>query len=62
MPVEIRVSYRLHPGLAVWLPAEMREAYGNRTRSAGEERVEATARYSDYRQARVELLPIQLIR
>ena len=37
------------------LPTEMREAYGNRSRSAGEERVEVVARCSAWRRAEVEV-------
>jgi hypothetical protein len=40
----------------------MHEAYGNRTRGPGDERVEATARYSDYRRGLVELGPILPVR
>ena len=61
-PVEIKVLYRLEPRLAAWLPAEMREAYGSRSRSVGEDRLEATAKYSGYRRAEVELSGIQPIR
>jgi hypothetical protein len=61
MPAEIKVVYRFHERLTAWLPAEMREAYGNRTRGPGDERVEATATYSDYRRGLVELGPIQPI-
>ena len=54
--------YRLHPRLSVWLPAEMRETYGSHPRAAWDERVEATATYSDYRRGLVELGPIQPVR
>jgi len=61
-PVEIEVLYRREPRLGAWLPAEMRESYGGRSRSAGEDRLEATARYSGYRRAEVELTGIQPVR
>lgn len=57
-PTEIKVRYRLAERMKAWLPSEMEETYGNRSRSAGEERVEARARYSNFRQAEVE---VQLI-
>ena len=62
MPAEIKVFYRLHPRLSVWLPAEMHESYGSHPRAAWDERVEATATYSDYRRGLVELGPIQPVR
>jgi hypothetical protein len=62
MPAEIKVVYRFHERLTAWLPAEMHEAYGNRTRGPGDERVEATASYSDYRRGLVELGPILPVR
>ena len=58
-PAEIKVVYRPQPRLGAWLPAEMREAYGNRSRPAGEDRLETTARYSDYRKAEVEVQEIR---
>jgi len=58
-PAEIKVVYRRQPRLGAWLPAEMHEAYGNRSRSAGEDRLETTARYSDYRKAEVEVQEIR---
>jgi hypothetical protein len=54
-PTEIKVRYRLAERLEAWLPIEMEEAYGNRSRSPGEERVEAIARYSDFRKAEAEV-------
>jgi len=57
-PVEIETDYARDDRMGVWLPKEMREAYGNQSRSAGEERVEAVARYSGWRRAQVEVQPI----
>ena len=53
--VSIETAYALADRMGFWLPREMREAYGNRSRSAGEERVEAVARYSAWRRAEVEV-------
>jgi hypothetical protein len=61
-PVTIEAVYTRDDRLGVWLPREMREAYGNRSRSAGDERVEALARYSAWRRAQVDvqaLLPVR---
>jgi hypothetical protein len=58
-PVAIDVAFRLDGRLDSWLPAEMRESYGNRIRtSADDERVEAVARYSSWRRAQVEVQDI----
>jgi hypothetical protein len=57
-PVSIETVYAPDDRMGFWLPREMREAYGNRSRSAGDERVEALARYSAWRRARVEVQPI----
>jgi hypothetical protein len=54
-PVVIETLYAPDDRMGFWLPREMREAYGNRSRSAGEERVEAVARYSGWRRAQVEV-------
>jgi hypothetical protein len=54
-PVSIETVYGPDDRMGFWLPREMREAYGNRSRSAGEERVEAVARYSAWRRAQVEV-------
>jgi hypothetical protein len=54
-PVSIETAYAHDERVGAWLPREMREAYGNRSRSAGEERVEAVARYSAWRRAQVEV-------
>ena len=54
-PTEIKVRHRLAERLGAWLPFEMEETYGSRSRNVGEERVEATARYSDFRRAEVEV-------
>jgi hypothetical protein len=61
-PIVIETAYARDDRLGAWLPTEMREAYGNRTRSAGEERVEAVARYSAWRRAQVEVQPIVPVR
>jgi hypothetical protein len=55
LQTEIKVRFRRDDRLDAWLPFEMEEAYGNRSRSVGEERVEATARYSNFRRAEVEV-------
>jgi hypothetical protein len=57
-PVRIETAYARDDRMGVWLPREMREAYGNRSRSGVDERVEAVARYSGWRRARVEVEPI----
>jgi hypothetical protein len=57
-PVEIETDYAREDRADAWLPTLMREAYGKQARSAGEERVEAVARYSAWRRARVEVQPI----
>ena len=54
-PVLIEAVYAPDERLGVWLPREMREVYGNRSRAAGEERVEAVARYTAWRRAQVEV-------
>jgi hypothetical protein len=53
--VSIETLYAPDERIGFWLPTEMREAYGNHSRSAGEERVEAVARYSAWRRAEVEV-------
>jgi hypothetical protein len=55
LQTEIKVRFRRDARLGAWLPFEMKEAYGNRSRSVGEERVEATARYSNFRRAEVDV-------
>jgi hypothetical protein len=55
LQTEIKVRFRQEDRLGAWLPFEMKEAYGNRSRSVGEERVEATAQYSNFRRAEVEV-------
>jgi hypothetical protein len=60
--VSIETAYALADRMGFWLPREMREAYGNRSRSAGEERVEAVARHSSWRRAEAEVhvvLPVR---
>jgi hypothetical protein len=54
-PVSIETFYAPDERIGFWLPTEMREAYGNNWRSAGDERVEAVARYSAWRRAEVEV-------
>ena len=49
-----RAVYAPDERLGVWLPREMREAYGNRSRSAGQE-VQGVARYTAWRRAQVEV-------
>jgi hypothetical protein len=51
-PVVIETVYARDDRLGGWLPAEMREAYGS---SSSDERVEASARYSAWRRAQVEV-------
>ncbi len=58
VPVVIETLYARDERLGGWLPTEMREAVGNRSRSGDEERVEAVARYSGWRRAQVEVRPI----
>jgi hypothetical protein len=57
-PVTIETDYARDDRFGAWLPAAMQEAYGNRSRSGWDERVEATARYSGWRRAQVEVQPI----
>lgn len=59
LSAEIKVRFRPQGRQRVWLPIEMREVYGNR--SAGGERVEATATYSSYRSAEVEIEPFKVL-
>jgi hypothetical protein len=54
-PVVIETLYAREDRLDAWLPAEMRETYGSRS---SYERVESVARYSGWRRAQVEVLPI----
>jgi hypothetical protein len=61
-PAEIKVRYRPQGRLMLWLPVEMREVYGNRSRSAGDERVEATAKYSSFRTAQAEVERLKVVR
>lgn len=69
IPTSLTVSYHREPRLDSWLPFEMKEKYGTpsriRLRQPGVisgELVEATARYSRYRKAEVELDGIRPIR
>ena len=52
-PVVIETTYRADTHLVGWLPVEMRESYGHRTRTAEDDRVEAVARYAGWRRAHV---------
>lgn len=61
-PVSIETSFSRDERMGVWLPREMRETYGNRSRSAGDERVEAVAHYSAWRRAQVEVQVIVPVR
>ncbi len=61
-PVSIETVYAPDDRMGFWLPREMREWYGSRSRSAGEERVEAVARYSAWRRAEVEVQVILPVR
>lgn len=61
-PVVIETLYARDDRLDGWLPAEMREAVGNLSRSGWEERVEARARYSGWRRPQVEVQPIVPVR
>ena len=61
-PVTIETVYARDDRLGFWLPREMREEYGSRWPSAGDERVEALARYSAWRRAQVEVQVILPVR
>ncbi len=61
-PVSIETAYAPDDRMGVWLPREMQEAYGNRSRSGWDERVEALARYSAWRRAQVDVQPIVPVR
>ncbi len=50
-PVRIETSFAHEAALGAWLPVEMKESYG----SSGGQRVEAVARYSAWRRARVDI-------
>jgi hypothetical protein len=58
--VLIETEYRLHERLGSWLPSEMREAYGNRVRGVGQDRVEARATYTGWRRAAAQVEDIIL--
>jgi hypothetical protein len=62
LPAEIKVRFRREAHVDAWVPLEMNETYGNRSRTVGEERLEATAKYSNFRRAEVEVLDIVPIR
>ena len=55
LPIVIETVYAHDDRLGGWLPTEMREAYGIRSRSSREPRLEAVARYSGWRRAQVEV-------
>jgi hypothetical protein len=59
-PAVIETDYRFDERLGFWLPSEMQETYGNRVRGAGEDRVEAHARYSAWRRAAAQVEDIIL--
>jgi len=59
-PAVIETGYRLDERLGFWLPAEMRETYGNPAGPAGAERVEARATYSAWRRAAAQVEDIIL--
>ncbi len=54
LPAEIKVRFRRTERPDAWLPFEMQETYGNRSRSLGEDRVETRVRYSNFRVAEAE--------
>ncbi len=54
LPAEIKVRFRRAVRPDAWLPFEMEETYGNRSRSLGEDRVETSVRYSNFRMAEAE--------
>ncbi len=58
-PVRVTVIYGLQPRLQAWLPAE--DAGADR-RGGGPWRLDAVAKYSDYRKAEVEVQEIVPIR
>jgi hypothetical protein len=51
----LETDFRLDERLGFWLPAEMRETYGNRVRASDEDRVEARATYSAWRRAQAQV-------
>jgi hypothetical protein len=61
-PIAIDTDYARDERLGAWLPTQMQETYGERPRSERDERVEAVARYSGWRRARVEVQPIVPVR
>jgi hypothetical protein len=61
-PARIKVRYRPQGRQMVWLPVEMREVYGNRSRSIGDERVEASAKYSSFRIAEAKVEQFEVVR
>ncbi len=54
-PVSIETDFARDDRSGVWLPRQMREAYGETSRSGADERVETVAAYSAWRRARVEV-------
>jgi hypothetical protein len=55
LPTEIKVRFHPEGRLGTWLPLEMKETYGSWSGSMGEERLEATALYSNFRRGEVEV-------
>ena len=58
----IETVYAHDDRLGSWLPTQMREAYGIRSRSSREPCLEAVARYSGWRRAQVEVQVILPVR
>src|SRR5262245_35761951 len=54
-PVLIETAFRYEPAFECWLPSEMKESYGGRSPRPKGERIEAVARYSNWRRAHVEM-------
>jgi hypothetical protein len=54
-PVLIETAFRYEPALECWLPFEMKETYGSRSPRPRGGRIEAVARYSNWRRAHVEM-------
>jgi hypothetical protein len=54
-PVLIETAFRYEPAFDCWLPWEMKESYGGRNPRPNGERIEAVARYSNWRRAHVEM-------
>ena len=61
-PLVIETVYAPDARHSGWLPTQMREDYGIRSRSSREPRLEAVARYSGWRRAQVEVQVILPVR